>query len=134
MAIRIKRKEVNLAFVAGLFEGEGNFNAFQQLGRNGVRANHAYIQASIGMHERDIKVLQKAAKTLGYGTMYGPYNNHTVYLKFTSINEVAALAADLWKWLSIRRKNQYLQAVKLWRKYHDAKGRETQVLKIVEIN
>ena len=88
----------SIAWVAGLFEGEGCFTP---------RGNHGWC-ATIKMTDED--VVRKVHRVLGIGWVCGPYQTANTAHKPTwawvvsSFQDVQAVAAMLWEHLGARRR------------------------------
>lgn len=97
-----------LASAAGLFNGDGSINVSKpQKGKQGQLT----LEVS---QRRDPEVLYHfKLAVLGLGGVYGPYGKYDDYL-FTSRNfeEVQAIVAMLWPWLSSVKRAQASAALK----------------------
>lgn len=96
---------IDLAWAAGLFEGEGSIAAHQKNA----------ISLAVAMTDKD--VLDKFAKIINYGRVYGPYKynqkakkNNKAYYRWMIADKVGVLA--VWKllepMLGLRRHEQWL--------------------------
>ena len=108
------RSRENLAWAAGLFEGEGSFS----LNRTG---DNLRCQAAVAMTDEDTVV--RFRDILGVGKVYGPYGPYAgskkVFWRWHvySAEHVQAVAAMLWPWLGDRRRTratEVLQARRVW--------------------
>ena len=112
-------KRENLAWLAGIFEGEGSLHwtSPQPQQENGRHPGGQSLVLSIGMTDED--VLRTFHKYAGVGTVYGPYKPKppSTKLKWTyraSGAEAYALIAAMWQWLHGRRKENAVAAVRHW--------------------
>lgn len=103
----------NMAWAAGLFEGEGSFTIHKS--RNPTRKDgwtniRIYPAASLSMTDKD--VMERFAKIVGMGNVTGPYKTKGREGKkdkfmWMVINKKALLLADMFRpFLMERRKNQ----------------------------
>jgi hypothetical protein len=105
-----------LAWAAGLFEGEGCFSLLQ-----GNKAS----TAGINMIDRD--VIERFCRIVGFGRVYAkpPREAHHKMQwqwKVASFEYFQATVALLWPWLGKRRKRRALEILRAKRRYF-AKGR-----------
>ena len=104
--------DTELAWAAGFWDGEGNFNATLPKG------NKAYIlQAKVTQIHRD--TLERFQAAVGLGKIYGPYSTKSgVHPQFTlSIRgpaAVRALAETLWPYLCPHKQRQFSDAWTTW--------------------
>ena len=113
-----------LAYVAGLFEGEGTVytvtgGRYKTKTSEGIRKTPR-IQLAISM--TDYSPLEQVVDCLGFGKIYGPYwnssgprNYPSYHLRYHSFEKVQAIIAAIWEWLSPRRQEQCVEAL---RTYH----------------
>lgn len=94
---------IDLAWAAGLFEGEGSVGRYSS------------TTAAIAMTDRD--VLVRFAAAVGIGRVYGPYikkkkSRKPVWLwRVSSYDTVAQLFQMLESWLGPRRREQFARAL-----------------------
>jgi hypothetical protein len=97
------RTREELAWAAGLFEGEGYIGNYSQGGYLGRKAR---------VTNTDLEVLQKFQLAIGFGQIYGPRKQTATERKPIWSWEVGrqehiqALVAMLWFWLGSRRREQ----------------------------
>lgn len=92
-------RTADLAWAAGLFEGEGCIS----------KTNVSSVRLDLALKARDRDVLQRFQGTLGIGKLYGPYKNGMVHwLAFGRETSVAVLL-DLWPYLGKRRKAKAIE-------------------------
>lgn len=102
----------NLAYIAGLLEGEGNFNFFTRKGRTGQYIKSKAYQISVGTTDKDIA--DKLQKLLGLGKVFGPYMKlgnskitprKPIYqYKISTKEHVYAVCAAVYEFMGDRRK------------------------------
>lgn len=101
--------EAEVAWAAGLFEGEGTVTA-----KRGKGAGHRY-QAAVIMTDED--VLRRFAEVIGLGKFYGPYqpanpNAKPIWRWMTTRNaEIERMSALLGPWLGARRMARFTEAI-----------------------
>ena len=99
----------NLAWLAGLFEGEGCISTHQ--GKTG----RAYWILQIQMTDED--VVRRAAEVAGAGMVTGPYSSRRENRKpqwawrACKRGDVYALLVALWPWLRTRRRARAREAL-----------------------
>jgi hypothetical protein len=96
------RTREELAWAAGLFEGEGTFNL-------GPRKTPRHRQIRAGIKMTDLDRLQAFQSATGLGRIYGPFqqkpHHKAVWAwRVQSFENVQALIAMLWCWLGSRRR------------------------------
>lgn len=98
-------READLAWAAGIIEGEGNFNSYRQK-KGGRYMNHWYYQVSVGMSEKYRDILARLKKILG-GTIYGPYTKRRMlFWRRSDPESVCAVALDVYPYLGKYRRAQ----------------------------
>lgn len=108
----MKRPREDVAWAAGLFEGEGSFS-FARPG-NG----HIYGRAAATIAMTDDDVMRRFASIVGLGKVNGPRARREPERKpmywwsVTSFEQVQAVLAMFWPWLSERRRSQALHALR----------------------
>jgi hypothetical protein len=101
----------NLAWLAGLLEGDGCFT---------VGSSQGLLRLECAMS--DLDVLQKAQDIAGTGNISGPYNygigSKAMYRwHVTTTKNAYALMVALYPWLGNRRKNRILDLLESFRVY-----------------
>lgn len=96
----IRRRDLEVAWAAGLFEGEGCFGSYPRGRKHGT-------QARLSMTDRD--VVERFAKIVGMGTVRGPVDRGNKEWKpiwewyVQRASEVRAVVALFRPWLGERR-------------------------------
>jgi hypothetical protein len=96
----------NLAWAAGIFEGEGCISASSS-GRKRVRL-------SVNMTDED--VIRRLHAVMGVGDCYGPYvrpGKPSWQWEVTSAEDVQAVLAAFWTFLCSRRKGKAEEAIRI---------------------
>jgi hypothetical protein len=92
---------MNLAWVAGIIEGEGSFMVKH-------RGNSPTAEVSISMTDED--VLLRVQRVTGLGRLYGPYvrgrSKPTWYWRISRINDCILFGELMWPLMGQRRKAQ----------------------------
>jgi len=94
----------NLAWAAGLFEGEGSWSLRHQ----------AYPSARLAMTDEDVVRRFAATLELLGGRVHGPYrgtNKPYWVWQLSGFERVQALYAMLWPWLGNRRRSRGAEVV-----------------------
>jgi len=105
-------KPEDVAYLAGLFEAEGNFYERHFYWRNGEKRLYKTPQPRIRINMTNVEPLQRLRATFG-GRLYGPYKNGKECYKpifnwnVASLPEVRELIELMWGWLSPRRQRQF---------------------------
>lgn len=100
----------NLAWAAGLFEGEGS------IGRHNLKRG-GRPQWRMTMASTDEDVLRRFHEIVGVGHISGPYCHknpkHKPYWQWCNIRRawVFALLVAFWPWLCMRRREKAAQAI-----------------------
>ena len=131
-----KTKE-DLAWAAGLFEGEGCFCWVKIPNRNNRPTPYSYCQASL--HTTDKDVLEKFVSVIGFGKVNGPYiyTSKTIpmrkpswYWAIRGYDRFQAVVDMLWPWLGKRRRAKAKEVLALelkkrpvGKRTRDSKGR-----------
>lgn len=89
----------DLAWAAGLFEGEGCISL----------ANKCSVRLDLALMERDKDVLIRLKRVLGRGKLYGPYGNGMVHWLVFGREVSVSVLLDLWPWLGKRRKRKAVE-------------------------
>jgi hypothetical protein len=111
----------NLAWAAGLFEGEGSFSFCNKNSSRGYPTRG--VKACLGMTDEEI--VHRFQEIMGVGKVYGPYN-HKPYKRIenrkphwnwsaSSFEHVQATVVFLWPWLGERRRQA---ATTMLQRYH----------------
>jgi hypothetical protein len=94
-----------LAWAAGFFDGEGHIAA----------AKHGR-QLHFSVSQKDRRALDRFARAVGFGKIYGPYGNGArgyIYSYQAATHEkVQAVVGMLWRWLGPVKREQAAQALK----------------------
>jgi len=105
----------NIAYCAGLFEGEGFVTANKYYYHEGKKNKRNSPQISLGLRMSDTQPLDHMFETFG-GRITGPYEgtNKLMYL-WTQDTQAAftTIIALMWDYLSDRRKEQILNALEV---------------------
>src|SRR5947207_13660201 len=95
-----------LAWAAGLFDGEGSTTY------HGRKPTHSVVKLQIAQVDR--RVLDQFARIVKCGRVYGPHphgrHRPLYYFVANSFEEVQAVIAMLWVWLSRLKKEQAIRA------------------------
>lgn len=105
----------DIAWLAGLLEGEASFVATCHSGR------YVYLQVSLRMADED--VVRRAAAVFGVGHVTGPYRwkgfkdhwKDQWQWSVTKSADAYAVMIAVWPWLGERRRQQVKSAVGAWR-------------------
>ncbi len=103
----------DLAWVSGIFEGEGTVSAARSA--NGRRV---HLQLRVGM--TDVDIIRRLHSITGMGTVTGPYQHGPAHCKprwvwsVQSNVVVYALTVAMWSWLGERRRGQVRNALSRW--------------------
>ena len=90
-------REIDIGWLAGLLEGEGSFF----LSKAGA------CILSIGMHPRDIELLERIITIFKVGHINGPYSNgKVVFWKCTKKQDIKQILEMIYPLLGSRRKMQ----------------------------
>lgn len=94
----------DLAWIAGLYEGEGSIIFTRKSG----------LYLSLGSTDRD--VLERLQDCIGAGGIYGPYDaGHKPVYHYRVPGKVAyATFVAIWPWLCSRRREQIATKVRCW--------------------
>ena len=115
----LKLSSVDIAWLAGLFEGEGSFSLH-------TRRTHKYPGAKISMTDRD--VIQRVADLLGRNIL-GPYAGHPGFHGVVSPSKtykdlyqvtvygptVVGFMMTVYSFMGERRKARIREILKVWR-------------------
>lgn len=112
-------KPEDRAYCAGLFEGEGSI----------VYTNGKSRGIQLSIHSIDEHPLALFCELMGFGTVRGPYqrrtfNNLPIY-KFDIVGyeKVQYAICQLWFWLSPRRKEQVIKALRGYQNHEMRRNR-----------
>jgi hypothetical protein len=102
------RPEEDIAWAAGIFDGEGSTSTYIPKKRNGPRRQMALSQG--GPHGQHPPVLTRFQQIVGIGNVTGPYRDGLYYWKTTRMEGVDAVGAMLWPYLSREKRAQFAAA------------------------
>lgn len=121
----------NLAWAAGLFEGEGSFS-YQR------RGQYMTIQVELGMTDEDR--VRRFHAVVGIGNVTGPHNNtkphhKPIYRwKTGSFAGVQAIMAFMWPWLGPRRRNKAIELLTVyWQHKRQTRATQAEVTQTKEL-
>lgn len=101
--------ESEIAWAAGLFEGEGSF----------TRSAKSFVLMSLRMTDRD--VVEHFAQVVGIGNVYSVHDERERKPLFSwqlgAQTEVKRITKMFWPWLHERRQEQYIKAFLGWWEY-----------------
>ena len=95
--------EVDLAWCAGLFDGEGSTSVLKA-----QRDKYSYIRLSVS--QKDNRVLQKFQSIVGYGKIYKSKTRNIHSFDVYIQEQVIAVLNKLWPYLSEVKKEQAIKA------------------------
>jgi hypothetical protein len=110
-----------LAWAAGLWDGEGCCGCYGRYdgGKKKRKASYWHIRINISQHDRE--VLDRFAAAVGVGKVYGPYRG-TVW-HFQCVGKNAEIVIEkIWPWLSEPKRRQIEGA----RAKFEARGESTK--------
>lgn len=119
--IERSRKELDIAWAAGLFEGEGAICCAQKykttINQNGERRKSGFRWWLV-MHSTDHDVLRKFHAVIDLGKVYGPYQDkrdekYKPQLRWatTTLNDAQAVLKLFYPYLGERRREKALQCL-----------------------
>lgn len=100
-----------LAWLAGLLEGEGSFVA-------APRKNRSDHQLFVVMCSTDRDVIEKAHAVMNVGRITGPYNRgfkDTWWWRVSSHGAAMTVMAAVWPYMGERRQAQIVSSLTTWR-------------------
>jgi hypothetical protein len=102
-----------LAYAAGLYEGEGSMGAYLS------KSNPTMPHLNLTIQMTNKYPLEAFVMILGFGKIYGPFKRDVQRkdiwrLNIQSFEEVQATVAALWYWLSPDRKRQASDTLIKW--------------------
>lgn len=102
--------DVEIAWAAGFYEGEGTFFTRTSRGRDHTPFPNGLVLTIVQRHEEP---LLRFHGIIGYGTIYQRIRRDKPmwWLTITRTKEALQVAELLWPWLSERRQEQILSAV-----------------------
>ena len=107
----------DLAWLAGLVEGEGTFTTRVESPRN-----NPYGRTSIAMRVAmtDEDVVRRAHAVAQVGRVYGPYKKaggryKDYWVWSCAQRDTVAMVAALWPWLGTRRRARATELLQLWK-------------------
>jgi len=133
--IRVRNRE-NLAWAAGLFEGEGSFSAGLYSRKHlvsGATRKYQSIQANLRMTDED--VVRRFGAIVGVGSVHGPYHHPSPtrpnvkpfwMWQAAGFQQVQAIIAMLWAWLGCRRRDRAAEVLQFARTNRRAKTQPVQ--------
>lgn len=109
----------NVAWAAGLFEGEGSIIWATVRNRNPKLP--PWKRCGLSLHMTDEDVVRKFHSIVGVGKVNGPYNYSTkntkrkssCYWNVQSFEKMQAVIVMFWPWLGERRRNRYKEILAL---------------------
>jgi hypothetical protein len=111
MGLALASRE-DLAWLAGLYEGEGSTSA------SVAHQKNTTPMLSVTINMTDLDVLERAQRVAGMGKIYGPYQRGTNkphwMFKVQRQAHAYALLAALWPWLGMRRRGQVAANLLTW--------------------
>src|SRR5438477_4575922 len=99
----------DLAWAAGLYEGEGSCSAYLPRRRKTYRRQMAVSQGG-DPGKPPLVLLGFRSAFNGFGNITGPYRDYLFYWKSTRIEVIEKIAATLWPFLGHEKREQYLHA------------------------
>jgi hypothetical protein len=113
------RSRENLAWVAGLFEGEGSFTLIQT-------GPYPVIRAKVSMTDKD--VVEKIYAIVGFGSFFearqtNPLHQLQWQWQTASFEGFQAFAAMVWPWLCSRRRLKVIEIFTFMKSYYQARKR-----------
>lgn len=123
--IKLEFKPNNVAWAAGLFEGEGCWGT-----RMGSRRRYWYPYSVLKMTDQD--VVERFKKIVGVGSIYAlgiPKGGKKPQWKWRigSFEHVQHIAALFWPWLGIRRKTKVKEILISYQKETEGRVRRKKV-------
>ena len=113
------RNKEDLAWCAGIFEGEGTISTRMTLPKSNSRRKQRDRSIIIKIKMTDLDVLQKFNLIIGFGNLTGPYfleGRKPYYIWQTGKFEyVQATCAMLWRWLCSRRQAKIIDILTLYK-------------------
>ena len=113
----------NLAWVAGIVEGEGHivWTKPQPVREDGRWPGGQSLTVGVGMTDKD--VIDRLYEIIGGGTIYGPYQpkpitRKPIYQYRVVSAEAYAILVAIFPWLHSRRKGQAITAICSWTNSH----------------
>lgn len=118
--------QIELAWAAGFFDGEGNTYILK--GKN--KHNKEYRGVKVQVRNTNLEALERFKKAVGdIGTLHGPYQQkaNTEYKEFwsfaaASFESAQAVISMLWKFLSTEKKEQYSACIRAVRSFNTSRG------------
>ena len=95
----------DVAWAAGLFDGEGSTSTYVPRGQKSPRRQMAVSQ--VGTNDQTPAVLVRFRSIVGVGNITGPYRGGLYYWKTTRKDAVDAVGAMLWPCLSVEKRRQF---------------------------
>jgi hypothetical protein len=122
--------DTELAWAAGLFDGEGSVSIKQP--SSGIRSNgqkwHSGHQIRVTIQQNDDEVLKRFQAAVEIGTIYGPYTrppsvrHRNPYYQYQAhgIEAVKVIWKALWPYLSTVKRDQFHGVLGAWGESHVA--------------
>ena len=107
--------DADLAYAAGLYEGEGScvVNKCTRTLSTGERKDYPIARLTIAM--TDLEPLERFQEALGMGVIYGPYakgaHKPVYHCHIEGLEKVRQAAYRMMPWLSSRRKDQIMKVL-----------------------
>ena len=118
-------RDVDLAWLAGLYEGEGSVSAIH---RAGDRIGAPRLCVVIGMTDYD--VIERAQQVVAMGRIFGPYSQGKYprakpmwQWRVQRADQATALLLALWPWLHARRRSAAANKIGEWLDHKDRRRR-----------
>jgi hypothetical protein len=115
----------NLAWMAGIFEGEGYVQGRSRKYNRADGREFTTVGFRLAITMSDEDVIKRFHQLAGVGTCNGPRRSPSAVIRFpdgkpmwdyrASGSEAYALAIALWQWLGVRRRDQLKTAIEAWR-------------------
>jgi hypothetical protein len=97
--------ENELAWAAGLYDGEGSASMYMPRRRKTARRQMQVSQAGVVGSPPEVLVRFRAA--VGEGNVTGPYRGYLFYWKTTRKDAIDEIAVSLWPYLSAEKRSQF---------------------------
>jgi len=124
-------READIAWAAGIFEGEGSFT-IQRMSTNG-ELRYATLGATIQMTDRDVVERFQQIMLPIYPTFVREYTHNRVDAKTLfvwsckKLDSVVKVSEAFFPWLGERRKARFIANLRTWQAIATDRGRETPV-------
>jgi hypothetical protein len=104
----MEARSAELAWAAGIFDGEGSTSTYVPKGKSRPRRQMAVSQG--GLPGKAPAVLMRFKEIVGVGNVTGPYRNGLYYWKVTKVDDVDLVGTMLWPDLSGEKRQQFAAA------------------------